>query len=130
MKKFQGALLPFQFSRWEPVAPKKRFRSVPTAGIIHRPNRGTRRCRNIGRLGNRFAGCGGGTWKITGTKTSGTIAMTDSSGKPQPMSIRFAAMDVSILAIPNLVITERRNAINNEIKCRYNCTGNSVFVLK
>jgi hypothetical protein len=34
-----------------------------------------------GAWGTASQGGGGGTWKITGTKTSGTIAMTSSSGK-------------------------------------------------
>jgi len=34
-----------------------------------------------GGWGTASQGGGGGTWKITGTKTSGTIAMTNSSGK-------------------------------------------------
>jgi hypothetical protein len=82
MKYFQGAYYHFSSSAVGTGGTEKEISLCPNGRYFSSSESGySGGAGTSGGWGTASQGGGGGTWKITGTKTSGTIAMTDNSGK-------------------------------------------------
>ena len=82
MKYFQGAYYHFSSSSVGTGGTEKEISLCPNGNYFSSSESGySGGAGTSGAWGTNSQGGGGGTWKITGSKTSGTIAMTSGSGK-------------------------------------------------